>query len=146
MPRLNLANRNIAIGRLQLGESQSEVARHMNVRQSTISRLWNRFQRFQSAEDRPRSGRPRITTAAQDRYIRVHHLRHRTTTATNTAGQVPGLRRVSAQTIRNRLREAGLRARRPYVGPVLQRQHRRLRVRWCTNEHVCAPGLVNGGT
>lgn len=133
MPRLNLANRNIAIGRLQLGESQSAVARHMNVSQSTISRLWERFQRFQSAEDRPRSGRPRITTAAQDRYIRVQHLRHRTTTATTTARQVPGLRRVSAQTIRNRLREAGLRARRPYVGPVLQRQHRRARVRWCTN-------------
>ena len=42
-------------------------------------------------------------------------------------------RRASAQTIRNRLREAGVWARRPYVGPVLQRQHRRLRVRWCTN-------------
>lgn len=133
MPRLNLANRNIAIGRLQLGESQTEVARHMNVSQSTISRLWNRFQRFQTAEDRPRSGRPRITTAAEDRNIRLYHLRHRTVTATSTVGNVPGLQRVSAQTIRNRLREAGLRARRPYVGPVLQRQHRRSRNRWCRN-------------
>lgn len=133
MPRLSLVNRNIAIGRLQAGESQSAVARLMHVHQCTISRLWNRHQLFYSTQDRPRSGRPRITTAGQDRYIRVHHLRHRTATATDTAGRVPGLRRLSAQTIRNRLREAGLRARRPYVGAILRRQHRRLRVRWCRN-------------
>jgi transposase len=44
MPRLDRATRNIAIGLLQAGESQNEVARTMIVNQSTISRLWNRFQ------------------------------------------------------------------------------------------------------
>ena len=106
----------------------------MNVHQGSISRLWDRYRQVQSAQDRPRSGIPRITTAAQDRYIRVLHLRHRAATATNTAGRVPGLRRASAQTIENRLREAGLLyARRPRIDPVLRRQHRRLRVRCCTN-------------
>jgi transcriptional regulator with XRE-family HTH domain len=46
MPRLDPATRNIAIGRLQAGESQNEVARTLNVNQSTLSRLWNRFQRM----------------------------------------------------------------------------------------------------
>ena len=41
MPRLDPATRNIAIGRLQAGESQNEVARTLNVNQSTISKLWN---------------------------------------------------------------------------------------------------------
>jgi len=43
----------------------------------------------------------------------------------------PGLRRISAQTVRNRLRENGLRTRRPYFGAVLRRRHRLTRVRWC---------------
>lgn len=33
--------------------------------------------------------------------------------------------------MRNRLLEVGLRARRPYFGPILGRQHRRARVGWC---------------
>ena len=78
MPRLDHATRNIAIGRLQAGESQNEVARTLNVNQSTISRLWNRFQQTASTNDRQRSGRPHITTPGQDRYIRVFYLRNRT--------------------------------------------------------------------
>ena len=133
MPRLNRTNRNIAIGLLEAGQSQRTVARRMAVHQTTISRLWARYRQHNSVEDRPRSGRPRVTTRAQDRYIRVHHLRHRTATATSTASNIPGLRRLSAQTVRNRLREVGLRARRPYFGPVLRQLHRRRRVQWCNN-------------
>jgi hypothetical protein len=44
------------------------------------------------------------TSADQDRYIRVLHLRNRTMTARDTISNVPGLRRISAQTVRNRLR------------------------------------------
>ena len=44
MPMLDPATWNIAIGRPQAGESQNEVERTLNVNQSTISRLWNRFQ------------------------------------------------------------------------------------------------------
>ena len=136
MPRLSTANRNIAIGRIQAGESFGTVARHLNVHRTTISRLWNRYRQFHATEDRPRSGRPRITTPAQDHFIRLTHLRNRQATPTVTATQVPGMRRVSAQTIRNRLSEGNLRARRPCVGPVLRRQHRRQRLRWCTNVRV----------
>ena len=131
MPRLDSATRNIIIGQLQAGISQSEVARTVNVNQSTISRLWSRFQQTGTTNDRPRSGRPRITTRRQDRYIRVFHLRHRTVTATITAVGLPGGRRISSQTVRNRLRVHGIRPRRPYFGSVLTPLHRRERVRWC---------------
>ena len=136
MPRLSAADRNIAIGRLQAGESFGTVARHLNVHKTTISRLWSRYNNTNSTNDRQRSGRPRITTPAQDRYIRVHHLRNRQAIPTVTATQVPGLRRVSAQTIRNRLKEAGLRACRPVVRPLLRPQHRRQRLRWCRNVRI----------
>jgi transposase len=67
MPKLDIATRNIAIGRLQAVESQNEVARTLNVNQSTISMVWNKFQQTGSTNDRHRSGRPRITTPGQDR-------------------------------------------------------------------------------
>jgi Mn-dependent DtxR family transcriptional regulator len=55
------------------GESQNEVARTLNVNQSTISRLWNRFQQTGSTDDRQSSGRYRMTTPGLDRYIRAFH-------------------------------------------------------------------------
>jgi transposase len=131
MQRLDTATRNIAIGRLQAGESQYEVARTLSVNQSTICRLWNRFQQTGSTNDHQRSGRPRIATPGQDRYIRVFHLGNRTITASTTAAGIPGLRRISSQTVRNRLQQHGIRPRRPYFGAVLTPLHRRERVRWC---------------
>jgi len=125
------ATRNIAIGRLQAGQSQNEVARTLNVTQSTISRLWNIFLQTGSSNDHPRGGRPRIETPGQDCYIRVFHLRNRTVSASTTAVGIPGLRRISSQTVRNRLRQRGIRPRWPYFGAVLTPLHRRQRVRWC---------------
>jgi transposase len=130
MPRLDPATRNIAIGRLKAGEFQNEVARTLNVNQSTISRLWNRFQQTGSTHDHQRSGRPRIATPGQDRYIRVFRLRNRTVAASTTAAGIPGLRRISSQTVRNRLRQHDIRPRRLYFRAVLTPLHRRERVRW----------------
>lgn len=105
MPRLNEEIRNRAIGRLERRESHRSVSRHFNVSHSTISSLWQRYRLYNSARDRPRSGRLSVTTPAQDHYIRIFHLRYRTVSATHTADNVLGLCRVSAEKIRNRLRE-----------------------------------------
>jgi transposase len=131
MPRSDPATRNTAIRPLQAGESQNQVARTLNVNQNTISSLWNRFQQTGSTNGRQRSGRPRIATPGQDRYIRVFHLRNRTVAASTTATGITGLRRISSQTVRNRLRQQGIRPRRPYFGAVLMPLHRRERVCWC---------------
>ena len=123
MPRLNEDQRNNTIGRLQAGETKTHVSRVLNVSQSNISRLWDRYQQQGSIHDCLRSERPRVTTPAQDRHIRLRHLRDRFTTATSTAAAIPGQRRISDQTVRNRLREAGIRARRPVKAVVLTRRH-----------------------
>ena len=67
IPRLTIEERNQAIGRLQAGESQTDVATHYNMSQSTIRRLFARFQESNSFADQPRSRQPRATTRAQDR-------------------------------------------------------------------------------
>ena len=130
MQRLNEDQHNNAIDRLQPGETQTHVSRMLNVSQSNISRFWDRYQQQGSTHDRPRSGRPRVTTPAQDRHIRLRHLRDRFTTATSTAAAIPGQRRISDQTVRNRLREAGIRARRPVKAVVLTRRHHQVRLQW----------------
>ena len=66
---------------------------------------------------RPRSGRPRVTTATDDRYIVLQHLRSRRLTAAAT-GRQDG---IQLQTVRNRLRQnvQPIRAYRPYFCQIL---------------------------
>ena len=134
MARLRQNQRQAAVRMLLGGQTQSDVARHFGVHKSTVSRLYRRLRLTGTTNDRPRSGRPRVTTPRQDRFIRLSHLRDRFRTATETADQTPGLHnnRISDQTVRNRLRDVGLWARRPYVGLPLNDERRRVRMQWLT--------------
>lgn len=132
MPRLPSDLRERAIGMLHAGMTSEEVAQTMGCSSRSIRRLRERFRLTGRTADRPRTGRPRVTTRAQDRYIVVSHLRDRFLTASQTAHNTPGRHnnRISSQTVRNRLRESGLRAYRPFVAQVLTRQHRQARLAW----------------
>ena len=96
--------------------------------QSTNSRLLDRYQRHRSTRDLAKSCRSRVITAAQDRYIRVRHLRDRFTTATSIASSILGRHRVFDRTVWNRLREAGISARRSVRGVSLNQRHRQNRL------------------
>ena len=132
MPRLSKIHRERALGMKTSGWNLSRIARHFNVAVSTISRLRERFRETGSSDDRPRSGAPRVTTPAQDRHIRLQHLRDRFRPATRTAPATPSThnRQISDQTVRNRLHESGLWARCPCVGHVLNQGRRAVRSRW----------------
>jgi hypothetical protein len=82
--------------------------------------------------DQTRVPKSRVTIWQQDRDIALSHLRNRGTTAVATPKMIIGnhQRYISAQTMRNRLREVGLRARRPFVGVVLTQRHRQIRLQW----------------
>ena len=120
MPRVPAHLRERALGMLQGGMRTADVARAINCYVRTVRRLRQRYRETGQTADHPHSGRPRVTTSAQDRYIRTSHLRDRYRMATTTARVTPGTRAVedpsiSVQTVRNRLREAGLRACWPVV-------------------------------
>ena len=85
-----------------------------------------------SVNDLPRTPRGRATTRRQDRFIEVSHMRNRRLRATQTARVTIGThgRPISSQTVRNRLRSQGIRARRPFNGIILTQQHRRQRLLW----------------
>ena len=81
MVRLTDVQRGRAIALLMQGQRQQQVANHFWVNVSTIERLVRRLRETGHLADRPRSGRPRVTSRRQDRTIRLAHLRNRHFTA-----------------------------------------------------------------
>ncbi len=122
---------------LTAGKSTRAVARELNVHFSTISRLQRCFREFGSTSNRPHKFRPRVTTSAQDLHIQDLHLQDSLRPATRTAAATIGLhnQRISAQTVRNSLREAHLHAGRPYRGLDLTAVRHRNRLEWA-NAHI----------
>ena len=76
MPRLNNDERNQAIGMLNAGTSATVVSRHFGCTRKNIERLRRQLRVTGNVADRPRSVRPSVTTAADDRYIVLQHLRN----------------------------------------------------------------------
>ena len=111
MPRVPAHLRKRALGMLQGVMRTADVARAINCNVRPVRRLRQHYRETRRTADCPRSGRPRVTTPAQDRYIRTSHLRDRYRMAT-TARVTPGMHNpsISAQTVHNRLRETGLKA------------------------------------
>ena len=62
---------------IHTGLSHRHVALVLNRDCRVIDRLWNLFTHTGSVTDMPRSGRPRYTSARQDRYIVTSALRQR---------------------------------------------------------------------
>ncbi|GFV88828.1 transposable element Tcb2 transposase [Trichonephila clavipes] len=85
---------------------------------------------------RPGAGRSCATTSTDDRYIQLTARRNRTENATQLQRQLllATGRRVSSQTVRNRLHEGWLYARRRMVCIPLTLRHRAARRRWAA-EH-----------
>lgn len=122
-----------AITMIEDGHSQRSVGLLLGFSRRAIQNAWNRFQETGSITRRPGSGRLRVTTAHEDRYIQLSARRERTVTARKLQNRLrltTGTR-VSDQTIRNRLHEDQQTSKRRVVRIPLSRDQRANRARFC---------------
>ncbi|GFR89938.1 transposable element Tc1 transposase [Elysia marginata] len=137
MPCLTEVDRHRALGLPQAGLPISEVSLRMNANRTTIFRPRQRLHEKDTVSDRPRSGRPMCTTQRQDRNLARNHMNNRFLSASASARQTRGRNNqcISANTVRRRLSTSGLRARCPYIGPILTQRQRHQRTLW-VHEHA----------
>ncbi|GFT93051.1 transposable element Tcb1 transposase [Trichonephila clavipes] len=103
------------IGRLEWGRTQLEVSEELEIAQSVNSRLWQRFQDDGNVSRCYSTGRPRVTTPNEDRYLTVTAKRNGRSTASDLSRQLSSATgtTVSRQTVYRRIGHIVLYARRP---------------------------------
>ncbi|GFX51434.1 HTH_Tnp_Tc3_2 domain-containing protein [Trichonephila clavipes] len=99
--------------------------------------LWQRFQDDGNVSRCYNTGRPRVTTPNEDRYLAVTAKRNRRRTASYLSHQLSSATgtTVSRQTVYRRLGHIGLYARRPVRRVPLTAAHYHLRLTW-SREHA----------
>jgi len=138
MPRRHLTTeeRCRAIGMLEAGMHQVDVAESVGTTQCVISRLFARYRETGLVSER-HPGPRRITTEMQDRFLYLSARRSPTRTAPELKSrlqQIHGIQ-VTSRTVISRLHEAGLKSRRPLRCQPLTRGNRVIRLTWA-EEHV----------
>ncbi|GBN24449.1 hypothetical protein AVEN_124401-1 [Araneus ventricosus] len=119
------------VERLEASQSQVQICREFNLTPSVVCNLWKRFQDTGSIERKPGQGRPRATTATEDRYLSIIARRNRGATASQLSHD---LYAATGTRVSKRLHETGFFARRPAVCVPLTSTNRRVRLAWC-REH-----------
>ena len=116
------------------GHVYQALGRRFGVAHTTISRVVQRYQETLTHDRRRGQGRPRVTTAVEDRFIRILALRERYTTAylQIQLAKVHGTR-VSDNKVRRCLAEHNYRPRRPAIVLPSTRAHRRVPLAFPTN-------------
>ena len=129
MPRLTNSQRHEAVGMLRV-MSVNEVARHFNCHRATIHKLKSRVQMTGTVKDLPRSGKPRVTSAADDRRIVTTNPRDWLKTMVSTDLEL--INDTSDQSVSQRLKSVGLLCRRPAKKSRLIDRHKRARLDYAT--------------
>ena len=120
---------NRGIGMPHSGLSQRHVANVLGVSQSVVSRMWNRFITTGNVRHLHAGGEN-----AQPMGFKTDFWWFRHGPTDLTTQNATGVR-ISTQTIRNRLHDAGLRSRRPAIRVPLTRYHMQMRLAWA-RDHV----------
>ena len=136
---MDLLPENVArvVALIEAGHSQRDAARQTGIPRSTVQHVYQRFRETGEYSRRVGSGSQRRTTPRDDRFLLLNVLRNRHQTAVGARNDLERVRGVSVseRTVRRRLEERGLRARRPASGPQLLPRHRRARLEFA-REHL----------
>ncbi|GFW73846.1 transposable element Tcb2 transposase [Trichonephila clavipes] len=121
-----------AVRWMEMGLSQADAARRLNVSRSVVQRVWDQYQSEDSVSEDLFQADHELQHLQKTVFLALSARRRRTTTVPQLVAdhfQASG-RRISATTVRNRLHNAGLYARRPVVCVPLNGRQRRNRLCW----------------
>ena len=112
------------------------IASRVKCSHSAVSKTLKRLKESGSVDDRPRSGRPRLSSARDDRELVRICLRNRRLTSTQLKRDwnETSLVSCSSRTVRRRLDDAGLYRRVARKKPLLTDRHKTIRLNWA-KEH-----------
>ncbi|GFT81968.1 transposable element Tcb1 transposase [Trichonephila clavipes] len=111
------------------GLSFWRIGRRVERNQTTVMRICDRWMQEGMTDRRGRLHPPQCTTSRENRQIVCMAVTDRSVTSRTVAQPIESVTHhsVSARTIRRRLQQSGLSARRPLLGLPLTQNHRRLR-------------------
>ncbi|GFU06814.1 transposable element Tcb1 transposase [Trichonephila clavipes] len=106
--------------------------------QTTVMRICDRWMQEGMTDRRGLSHPPQCTTSREDRQIVRMAVTDRSVTSRTVAQHIESVTHhsVSARTIRRRLQQSGLSARRPLLGLSLTQNHRCLLRQWCDERRM----------
>ena len=114
------------------GYKLEDIAKKLGISLKGVHYTLTRHGDTGSIKDKHRSGRPKCTTAQEDKYIRVSSLMNRRLTAPEIAASLNSTRQtpVCTDTVRRRLRSVGLMGRVAKKKPLLRSANRKKRLQW----------------
>ncbi|GFV85819.1 transposable element Tcb1 transposase [Trichonephila clavipes] len=120
------------------GLSFRKIGSRFGRNQRTVMRIWDRWIQEGTTNRRGRSHPPQFTTSREDRQIVHMAVTDRSVTSRTVAQHIESVTNhsVSARTIRSRLQQSGLSARRPLLGLSLTQNHKRLCRQWCDERRM----------
>lgn len=125
------------IDKILSGEKQINIAKHFNLHRSIICKTILNYKKRKDVVSPMKTGRPRKTNRYLDKKIKVLSTTNTFASAVeiNNLLQVDDEPKISVSTVKRRLREAGLFARRPAKKPFITAKNRKARIEFA-KEHV----------
>lgn len=112
--------------------SMEAIASRVKCSHSAVSKTLKKHTKLGSVRDRLRTGRPRISSAREDRELVRLSLKNRRLTSTQLKREWGESSKVacSSRTVRRRLDDAGLYGRVARKKPLLTERHKAIRLKW----------------
>ncbi|GFY25808.1 transposable element Tcb1 transposase [Trichonephila clavipes] len=131
-------NRGRIVAYQDCGLSFREIGSRVGRNQTTVKRICDRWMQEGTTDRCDRSHPPQCTTSREERQIVRMAVTDRSVTSRTVAQHIESVTHhsVSARTIRCRLQQSGLSARRPLLGLPLTQNHTRLHRQWCDERRM----------
>lgn len=137
MPKFSISEKSVIIALWKEGLSTREIGEKIGRGKSSIAELIKKFKATGTTERSKGSGRKRKTTIVEDKFLVLRSKRNRFRTSTKLQADLVTARGtvISTSTVRKRLLEANLRARRSVQKHILKASTKVTRLRWA-QEHL----------